>query len=51
MQGFLDGLCGFARNLGDLPHHVGAEQKHNICQTGNVGQEGVAIFLDEAAIA
>ena len=51
MHGFLDGLSYFARNLGDLPHQVGAERKHHVCQPRDMGQEGVAIFLDEAAIA
>ena len=51
MDGFLDGLSGFARNLGDLPHQVGAEGKHNVCQTRDMGQECVSVFLNEAAIA
>jgi hypothetical protein len=51
MHGFLDGLGGFARNLGDLSHQVGAKRKHHVRQTRDVGQEGVAVFLNEAAIA
>ena len=51
MDGFLDCFNGFARNLGDLPHQVSAERKHNICQTRDVGQESVSVFLNEAAIA
>jgi hypothetical protein len=51
MEDFLDCLSGFARNLGDLPHQVGAERKHHVCQTRDMGQEGVAVFLNEAAIA
>jgi hypothetical protein len=51
IHGFLDCLGGFARNLGDLPHQVGAERKHHVCQTRDVAQEGVAVFLNEAAIA
>jgi hypothetical protein len=51
MEDFLDCLSGFARDLGDLPHQVGAERKHNICQTRDVGQEGVSVFPNEAAIA
>jgi hypothetical protein len=51
MHGFLDGLGGFARDLGDLPHQVGAERKHYIRQTCDMGQKGVSVFLDKAAIA
>jgi hypothetical protein len=51
MEDFLDCLSGFACNLGDLSHKVGAERKHDVRQTREVGQEGVAVFLNEAAIA
>ena len=51
MDGFLDCFNDFACNLCDLPHQVSAERKHNICQTRDVGQKGVSVFLNEAAIA
>jgi hypothetical protein len=51
MHGFLDCLSGFACNLGDLPHQVGAERKYYVRQTREVGQEGVSVFLNEATIA
>ena len=51
MHGFLNCISGFACDLGDLPHQVGAERKNHVCQTREVGQEGIAIFLDEAAIS
>jgi hypothetical protein len=50
MNCFLDGLGGFACNLGDLPHQVGAEWKHHVRQPRDVDQEGVSVFFDEAAI-
>jgi hypothetical protein len=50
MHDFFDCLSGFACNLGDLLHQVGAEWKYNIRQTSDVGKEGVAVLLNEAAI-
>jgi hypothetical protein len=37
MYAFFGGLCGFAGNLGDLPHQVGAEREYHVRQPRDVG--------------
>jgi RHS repeat-associated protein len=40
-----------ARDLPELAHPVGAEWEQDVCQPGDVGEEGVTVFLDETTVA
>ena len=40
-----------AHDLAELAHPERAEWEHDVCQTGDVGAKGVAVFLDETTVA